>query len=235
MSKLKIEKFPPLISDNLIERASRLSTALLCDGMKNMGIPFEGCMDEGINPVDLSMKVVGTACTLSTDSGDNLPIHLALYTAKEGYVLVMDGKGHSEHPYFGDIIVSTAKAVGLKGLILDGLVRDREGMIELGFPVFARGFMQRGPAKKNPGEINFPIVCGGIRVNPGDMIMGDADGVVVVPFERIEETLENAEKKLAYEIERKKDIAEYEKRRMNGEKLFDLTPGWVTEMLKDSL
>lgn len=234
MKKIKIGKFAPLLSGSIIERASRLSTALLCDGMKNLGIPLEGCMDEGINPVDLKMKVVGTAYTLSTDSGDNLPVHLALYSAKEGYVLVMDGKGHKEHPYFGDLIVSTAKAVGLKGIIVDGLVRDRENIIEIGFPIFSRGFMQRGPAKENPGELNNSITCGGISVNPGDLIMGDADGVVVVPVDKIEETLANAEKKLAYEIERKKNILLYEEKRLKGEELFDLSPEWVRTMLSDS-
>ena len=231
MSNIKMGEFPALLSEEIIDRASKLSTALLCDGMKKMGIPFEGCMDEGINPVDIKMKVVGTACTLSTDSGDNLPIHLALYSAKPGYVMVMDGKKHKEHPYFGDLIVSTAKAVGLKGLVIDGLIRDREGIIDLGFPVFSRGFMQRGPAKNNPGEINYPIVCGGVKVNPGDLVMGDSDGVVSVPVEVLDEVLENAEKKLAYEIERRKSIEEYEQKRLEGEEVFDLTPGWVKEML----
>lgn len=231
MSELKMAEYPELLPDEIIERASKLSPALLCDGMKGLGIPFDGAMSYDILPVDLNMKVIGTACTVSTDSGDNLPIHVSLYTAKPGYVMVIDGKGHKEHPYFGDLMMSTAKAVGLKGMIVDGLVRDREGCIELGLPVFAKGFMQRGPVKKNPGEINYPIVCGGVPVNPGDLILGDADGVTVVPRERIEEVLANAEKKLAYELERREKIALYEKKRINGEELFNLAPKWVLDML----
>ena len=232
MADVKMGEYPELIDQSIIERAEKLGTALLCDGMKSLGVSFEGCMDAGINPVDISMNFVGTACTLSTDSGNNLPIHLALYSAKPGYVLIIDGKGHKEHPYMGDLMVSTAKAVGLKGIVLDGYVRDREGLVELGFPVFARGFMQRGPVKTESGEVNYPVSCGGIRVNPGDLILGDSDGVVVVPREKIPEALENAEKKLAYEIDRKKSISEYEYNRLNGKEVSDLTPGWVKEMLE---
>jgi regulator of RNase E activity RraA len=233
MSNLKMAEYPELLSDEIIERASKLSSALLCDGMIGSGIPFEGAMQSEIMPVDISMKVVGTACTVNTDSGDNLPIHVALYTTKPGYVMVIDGKGHKDHPYFGDLMMSTAKAVGLKGMIVDGCVRDKEGAIELGLPIFAKGFMQRGPAKKNPGEINYPIVCGGIAVNPGDLIVGDADGVTVVPKDKIEEVLIKAEKKLAYEIERRTSISLYEEKRLKGEELFNLAPQWVLDMLEE--
>jgi regulator of RNase E activity RraA len=178
------------------------------------------------------MKVVGTACTVNTDSGDNFPIHLALYTTKPGYVMVIDGKGHKDHPYFGDLMMSTAKAVGLKGMIVDGCVRDREAAVELGLPIFSKGFIQRGPVKNNPGEVNYPIVCGGVAVNPGDLIVGDADGVTVVPKEKIEEALTKAEKKLAYEIERRASITSYEQKRLNCEELFNLAPQWVLDKLE---
>jgi 4-hydroxy-4-methyl-2-oxoglutarate aldolase len=231
MSELKMAEYPELLSDEIIERASKLSSANLCDGMIGLGIPFDGAMQAEIMPVDMSMKLVGTACTVNTDSGDNLPIHVSLYTTKPGYVMVIDGKGHKDHPYFGDLMMSTAKAVGLKGMVIDGLIRDKEGAIELGLPIFAKGFMQRGPAKKNPGEINYPIVCGGVPVNPGDLIVGDADGVTVVPRERIEEVLAKAEKKVAYEIERRASISLYEEKRLKGEELFNLAPQWVLDML----
>jgi 4-hydroxy-4-methyl-2-oxoglutarate aldolase len=233
MNNLKIAEYPELLSDEIIERASKLSSALLCDGMIGLDVPFDGAMQAEIMPVDMSMKVVGTACTVNTYSGDNLPIHLALYTAKPGYVMVIDGKGHKDHPYFGDLMMSTAKAVGLKGMIVDGCVRDKEGAIELGLPIFAKGFMQRGPAKKNPREINYPIVCGGIAVNPGDLIVGDADGVTVVPKDKIEKVLIKAEKKLAYEIERRASISLYEEKRLKGEELFNLAPQWVLDMLEN--
>ncbi|WP_423781878.1 RraA family protein, partial [Escherichia coli] len=91
----------------------------------------------------------------------------------------------SYRPYFGELIASAAKAVGFRGMVCDGLVRDRDGCSELGLPVFARGFLQRGPVKKNPGKINEPIRCAGIMVNPGDLVVGDCDGVTVVPRELV--------------------------------------------------
>ena len=225
--------YPSLLSDEIITRAEKLSPALLCDGMKSFKLPYDGAMEAGIMPVSSSMKVIGTACTVNTDSGDNLPIHVALYTAKPGYVMVIDGKGHKDNPYFGDLMMSTGKAVGLKGMIIDGYVRDKEGAKELGLPIFAKGFMQRGPENDNPGEVNYPIVCGGVKVKPGDLIVGDADGVTVVPSEIIEEVLTNAEKKLVYEIQRREEIARYEEHRINGKELFNLAPQWVTDLLSE--
>jgi 4-hydroxy-4-methyl-2-oxoglutarate aldolase len=231
MSEVQLNAYPELLSEEIIERASKLGSALVCDGMLNSGIFMEGAMEAAILPVDSSMAVVGTACTVETDSGNNLPIHLALYTAKPGYVMVIDGKGHKEHPYFGDLMMATGKAAGLKGMVVDGLVRDKQGCIEMEFPVFAKGFMQRGPIKANSGAINGSIHCGGIPVVPGDLVIGDADGVTVVPRARIDEVLEKAEKKLVYETKRREQINSYEQARLNGEKLPDLAPDWVKEML----
>lgn len=231
MSNSNIHPFPELLSDEIIERATRLNPALLCDGMKGLGIPMEGCLEASIMPVDSSMKVVGTAMTVNTDHGDNFPIHVATYASKPGYVMVIDGKGCTERTYFGDLIMGSAKAVGIKGMVIDGYVRDREGCIELGLPVFAKGFMQRGPLKKGPGEINVPIKCGGVQVNPGDLVVGGADGVTVVPRDRIEEVLEKAEEKLAYEEKREKTINDYEQAISNATEPPQLAPQWVLDML----
>lgn len=231
MINLQMNEYPELLPDEIIVRASKLGSALLCDGMLDLGIHMEGALEAEILPVDPSMVTVGTACTVDTSDGDNLPIHLALYTAAPGYVMMIAGKGHRDHAYIGDLMISTAKAVGLNGIIVDGNIRDREECMKLGFPVFARGFMQRGPVKQSPGEINSPVQCGGIFVNPGDLVLGDADGVTVIPRERIEEVLEKAEKKNEYEKARRKLISSYEKARINGEALPDLAPDWVKKML----
>ena len=116
-------------------------------------------------------------------------------------------------------------------MVVDGCVRDREGCIELGLPVFGKGFIQRGPSKKYAGEVNGAIMCGGIAVNTGDLVVGDADGVMVVPRDRIEEVLDKAEKKLHYDNERKKVFEEYEKQRMAGVPTIKLAPKWAEEML----
>ncbi|MFC7685261.1 RraA family protein [Ureibacillus sp. GCM10028918] len=229
--ELDIKEYPELLADDVIVRASKLGSALLCDGMLDLGIPMEGAMEADILPVAPSMATVGTACTVDTSNGDNLPIHLALYTAKPGYVLVISGKGHKDHAYIGDLMISTGKAIGLNGIIVDGNIRDREASISLGFPVFAKGFMQRGPIKQNPGEINSPVHCGGLLVNPGDLVVGDADGVTVVPRDRIEEVLVKAEKKNEYEKVRREQISSFENARLNGETLPELAPDWVKKML----
>ncbi|MGN0893381.1 MAG: RraA family protein, partial [Succinivibrio sp.] len=141
-----VHEFPELLPESVIERAKKLNPALLCDGMKELGIPMDGCMEASIMPVnpDPDMLMVGTAMTVSTDNGDNFPIHVATYSAKPGYVMVIDGKGYKERPYFGDLIMGAAKAVGYVGMVIDGYCRDKAGCIELNFPVFSKGQMQRG-------------------------------------------------------------------------------------------
>ena len=223
---------PPFVDSSLVERAARLSTAALCDGMKNLGIERDGCMDAAIMPVDESMRMIGTAATVETAVGDNFPIHVAIYQCKPGYVLLVDGKAYTERAYLGDLMGGSAKAIGIEGVVVDGFVRDRVGLKEIGMPVFARGFMQRSPDKIGPGTINMPIRCGGVAVNPGDLVVGDYDGVTVIPRDKIETVLEAAENKLAYEEQRQISIDEYERCRMAGEPLPQLAPSWVVKMMQ---
>lgn len=232
MSRVKYNKMPELISDELIERVSRLSPAQLCDGMKSLEIFREGCMDSDILPIDENKVMIGTAYTVDTEEGDNFPIHVAIYQGKPGYVLVVAGKGYQEKAYIGDLMGAAADAIGLKGLVIDGFVRDKLGLKELNIPVYSRGLMQRGPGKKGPGEINTTVMCGGIKVQPGDLIFGDCDGVTVIPRDRIEEVLERAEQKDSYEQNRRIQIAEYRRCLSEEEKLPDLAPSWVNEMLE---
>lgn len=230
MSK-RYNELPELIPQNILERVKKLSTANLADGMDSMNIRRGGCMDPEIMPVDSSMKFCGTASTVETEDGDNFPIHVAIYQSSPGYVLVVDGKGYRERAYMGDLMVGAAKAIGMEGVIVDGYVRDKEGIEELNIPVFSRGFMQRSPAKRGPGKINEVIDCGGVTVKPGDLICGDYDGVVVVPRNLILEVIEKAEKKVAYEKKREEDIRNYGLCRLEGKQLPILAPVWVTEML----
>ena len=158
---------PEPLPEDVIERAKKLNPALLCDGMKGMGVPMDGAMEAAMLPVNPNAPLmVGTALTVETDNGDNFPIHVATYSAKPGYVMVVDGKGYQERPYFGDLIVHAAKAVGLAGIVMNGYTRDREGITELNFPVFSKGLLQRGVVKKEPGNMNVPVQCGGSRSTP---------------------------------------------------------------------
>lgn len=230
-----VHEFPDLIDSTLLSRAEALSTAQLCDGMKELGIPGCGCISHHINAVDPAMRVTGTAMTVETDDGDNFPIHVATYAIpRDGYVMVIDGKGCFERSYLGDLIMSAAKAAGYLGIVIDGLTRDRADNIQLNFPVFSRGFMPAGPVKKNPGSINTPILCGGIQVCPGDLIVGDYDGVCVVPRAQIGAILEKAEAKKAYESKREAAIHRYAEAKRLGQALPQLAPQWVLDLLKES-
>ncbi len=226
----------PLLSQDIISRAEKLNVPLLLDGVKaaNINIPNGGCMDMSIMPTAVGMTMVGTAMTVETDNGDNFPIHVASYSVKEnGYVMVIDGKGYRGRAYFGDLIMGACKAAGFKGMVVDGCTRDRDGNISLEFPVYSIGFMPRGPIKEREGNINTPIMCGNVRVEPGDLVMGDSDGVCVIPRRYIETVLEEAEKKLIYETKRQRTLEAYIKAKAEGTELPVLAPQWVLDMLKE--
>ncbi|MGN0295511.1 MAG: RraA family protein [Lachnospiraceae bacterium] len=224
-----------LIEEVYLNRARKLGVALLCDGVKKakIDLPNCGCMDAGIMPVERGMVMVGTAMTVETDNGDNFPIHVASYSAPcAGYVMVIDGKSYAKKAYFGDLIMGACQAVGFEGMVVDGMTRDRDGNIELGFPVYSRGFMPNGPIKKEDGNVNTEITCGGVPVKPGDLVVGDSDGVCVIPREYIPVVLDMAEEKLAYEDDRNATIRKYREAKQNGGELPQLAPQWVLDMLK---
>lgn len=225
---------PPakMLPENLMERLKRLDPALLCDGMAGLNLPQDGCMAASIKPIASTMRIFGPALTVETGGGDNFPIHIATYSAAAGYVMVVDGKACEERAYAGALIAGAARAVGILGLVIDGYARDRRELEELGLPVYCRGLTQRGPLKKSGGVINGPINCGGVRVEPGDLVMGDADGVTVVPALLLEEIVGKAEKKMAYEEARREVIAQYSAARQRGETPPQLAPAWVLDMLE---
>lgn len=230
-----IKECAPLLPKEVVERAEKLGVALLLDGAKKakIEIPNGGCMDAEVMPVDQSMHVAGTALTVETSDGDNFPIHVASYSFDaEGYVMVIDGKGYNKRAYFGDLIMGACQAVGFKGMVIDGYTRDREGNIKLGFPVYSKGFMPCGPIKKNEGNINTPIMCAGVKVEPGDLVVGDADGICVIPKQYIDVVLQEAETKAAYEQNRRKTIEAYREAKKNGTELPVLAPQWVLGMMK---
>jgi 4-hydroxy-4-methyl-2-oxoglutarate aldolase len=140
-----------------------------------------GAMPFPIKPIYPGMKVCGTALTVECPPGDNLAIHAAVLEAAPGDVLVVDYKGHTEFGPFGDVLATACVAAGIRGLVIDGCVRDGASLLAMGFPVFARGLNMKGTAKMGPGRVGAPIMCAGVPVAPGDAVIGDDDGVVVVP------------------------------------------------------
>lgn len=222
---------PELLPAEVIARAEKLEPALVSDGMKGTDIPGEGTMDAEIMPVDPSMKIVATAITVNTCNGDNFPIHYATYTPPPGYVMVIDGNDFTRKAYLGDLIAGAAKAVGFKGIVIDGYVRDYEGLKELGLPIFCKGFMQAGPIKKGPGQVNVPIHCGGVSVEPGDLVVAGADGVSVVPRARIDEILTNAEAKQRLDLAMQANIDAYNEAVSRGEEPPKLMPAWIEALI----
>lgn len=225
------DPLPELIPNSIIEAVKLFSTAQLCDGMKDLGIERDGCMDADMMVVgDKSRLMIGTAYTVDTSNGNNFPVHIALYRSLPGFVLVVAGKNYKEKSYLGDLIGSTAQAIGLAGIVVDGLVRDKMGLGELDIPVFSRGFIQRGPGKDRTGRIGVSVECAGVVVNPGDLIIGDNDGVTVIPRDFINEVLVSSEKKRAYERNRRTTIAEYMQKKQESKPLPNLVPAWVKEL-----
>lgn len=134
---------------------------------------------------DLSLKLCGPAFTVRIRPGDNLMVHKALMMVKPGDVLVIDGGGDVSQAVIGGLVRTTALRVQLGGIVIDGAVRDLEELAEGIVPVFAAGHTHRGPSKEGPGEINVPIACAGLCVLPGDLMLGDADGVIAIPAQDV--------------------------------------------------
>ncbi len=152
-----------------------------------------------LRPMHAGGVLAGPALTVKTRPGDNLMIHKALMIAAPGDVIVVDGGGDLTNSLFGEIMSTEAEVAGLAGLVLNGAIRDADAIRKGRLPVFAAGVTHRGPYKDGPGEINVPISLDGMVIEPGDLILGDDDGVLCVPFGDAATVLEAARKKHADE------------------------------------
>ena len=142
-------------------------------------------------PEELNM--VGVALTVKTCYGDNLMIHQALDMAGEGDVVVVSNEGGRNRSLMGEIMFEYAKRKGIAGIVLDGPLRDAGAIAAGGLPVYATGSTPGGPYKEGPGEVNVPVSCGGVEVHPGDIVVGDEDGVIVIPRRDAERVLREAQ------------------------------------------
>jgi 4-hydroxy-4-methyl-2-oxoglutarate aldolase len=174
-----------------------------------------GAMDMNIKPLSPKMKACGRALTVRCHPGDNLMLIKAVSMAQAGDILVCDmGKMVNEGP-FGEVLAVECMSRGLAGLVTTSAVRDGDAIIRLGFPVFSAGLCISGTVKATLGTINHPISCGNILVKPGDIVLGDSDGVVVIPLEEAPEILAKSEKRV-------QDEAVTMQRLRKGESLFDI-------------
>lgn len=154
-----------------------------------------------------SGAMAGVALTVKTRPGDNLMIHKALDLAQPGDVIVVDGGGDLTNALVGELMMTYAISRGIAGFVMNGAVRDMDVIGAGSFPVFAAGVTHRGPYKDGPGEINVPIAIDGMVIHPGDLIVGDADGVLCIPYGSVEEVLAAAGSKSAAEAKTLKNIA----------------------------
>lgn len=154
------------------------------------------------------LPMLGTAITVRAPLGDNLMFHRALDIAQPGDVLVVDGGGCMERSLAGEIMITYAEKKGLAGIVVNGALRDLDGILRSSMPVYAKGITPQGPFKNGPGEINVPVCCGGVVVLPGDILVGDLDGVVVIRKEDAPYIIDKAREKLAKETKKLSAYAE---------------------------
>jgi 4-hydroxy-4-methyl-2-oxoglutarate aldolase len=215
MIRREFERVPP----EIVAQISQYPSSVLSDVAGR-----RGTLDGRIVPLSRSMRLAGPAFTIEVRPGDNLMIHAAIAMAKPGDILVVDGKGDRSCALMGAIMMTVCKTIGLGGVVLDGSHRDSEELLALGFPVYSVGSNPNGPSKNVAGRINYPISCGGVAVNAGDVVVGDADGVVIIERERAAALLPLAAKKIADERVRIADI-------VSGR---SVTPAWLDGALRSA-
>lgn len=174
----------PRPSRDLVTAFKGVPTAIISDNMHRL---FAGGSD--LRPIHRVGTLCGVALTVRTRPGDNLMVHKALDMAQPGDVIVVDAGGDTTNAIMGEIMLTFARTREIAGFVIDGAVRDTAAMAESDIPVFARGSTHRGPYKDGPGEINVPVAVGGMVVNPGDIVVGDQDGVLAVPLAQAKEIL----------------------------------------------
>lgn len=209
--------FPRLPRD-LIEQFREFETADVSDVLNRL-YAMDGAIRNQVN----DMELLGTACTVKVYPGDNLMVHKALDIAKPGDIVVVDCSGAMSNAVLGDLVANKSVHRGIAGYVIDGLIRDLDGIKETGLPVFARGVTPFGPLHRGPGEINTPISCGGIVVNPGDIIKADTTGIAVIPRDFATEILARLQSSKAR-------LAEY----VSSVKRGDFSNAWVDEQLREN-
>lgn len=170
-----------------ITQLAKLPTATIHEA-----IGKQGALPSAIKPISSSMKLCGTAFTIDSMPRDNLLLHRAVAQAKDGDILIAKTSNHYEAGYWGELLAVAAMERGIAGLVIDACVRDADPIEKLGFPVFSRGLCIQGTTKLGQGTLNTPIIIGDVTIKAGDFIVGDRDGVVVIPVARATEAIEKS-------------------------------------------
>jgi len=186
----------------LVERLGALGVATVHEAYGRSGL-----MKPYLRPVWQGGEAAGTAVTVLAHPGDNWMIHVAVEQCQPGDILVVGCSADNTDGMFGDLLATSLMARGVKGLVIDVGVRDAKSLREMGFPVWSKAISAKGTVKATPGSVNVPVVCGGINVKPGDAVIADDDGVVVVSPKDAAEVVTRGEKRHADEEGKRKQLA----------------------------
>ena len=198
---LRVKMSLPRPDRALVEQFKGIPVANIGDNMNRIA-----CMNARIRPMN-SAPLLGCAFTVKVRAGDNLLFHKAIDLAQPGDIMVIDAQNEQSYAVFGELMILWLRRRGITGVVVDGCIRDYDALREMNdLSIYATGITPNGPLKEGGGEVNFPVMCGGLVVNPGDIIVGDSDGIVVINPADAPDVLAKAKAQNAKEAQAMKDI-----------------------------